>query len=328
MPELIKTADEAAWLEARRQGVTASEIAVIMGLAPDSHNSPYRLYHEKLGILGPAEQTEEMEVGHVLEPYIADKFAARHPELMVAGNGRELFRHDERPWQMATPDRLLCDDMRLDFEGDRVIEEFEPVAVLECKSDGGSDEWGEPGTDEIPVHYRCQVLWQMDVMGVGTAYVACLGLRDRKVREYVVQMDDAARKDLDLMLTAARDFLDRIDEQDEPAVDWRPATTEALKKLHPSLEDRDVVIGRQLEISYNAACKAFKAAERRKDEMTNRLREAMGSARRAVSREDLGRVVASRQIYQVGESVRKPYTVDKIVPAPKKEKKSVSANGR
>lgn len=324
MPELIKTADEAAWLEARRQGVTASEIAVIMGLSP--WDSPYALYHRKLGILPPVEDNAAMERGRVLEPYIAQKFDGMHPnELVALGDGRELYAHAERKWQMATPDRLV-----FPWTGPFA----EPAALLECKSTSSMDDWGEPGTDEIPVHYRCQVLWQMDVMGVSKAYVAVLDISRWRVLEYVIEHEptyagsdwgcngDTCKvcEDQQMMRNAGREFLGRIERQDAPDVDWTAATAYALKQLHPSLEDRDVVIGRQLEISYNAACKAFKAAEQRKDEMTNRLRAAMGSARRAVSRDDLGRVIATRQVYEQRESVRKACTVDKIVPAkPKKE---------
>ena len=43
------TASEADWLTARRQGITASEIAIVMGLSP--YSSPFALYHRKTGDL-------------------------------------------------------------------------------------------------------------------------------------------------------------------------------------------------------------------------------------------------------------------------------------
>jgi putative phage-type endonuclease len=278
---LIPTATEAEWLERRREGVTASEIAVLMGLSP--YSSPHALYHQKLGILPDGDDSDVMEKGRVLEPVIAEKFAALHPELMVAGTGRELFASEDRPWQLATPDRLLCEDMRLDFDGDRVIEEFEPVAVLECKVDGGSPDWGEPGTDEIPVHYRAQVLWQCRVMGVSRWHAACFNADRWKARWYSGVIDAAAEHDLKLMEDEAREFLDRIDRQDPPDVDWRPATIAALKTMHPGVEDTDVEVRRSLAIQYRAAVRRLKDAERRKDEMTARMLAAMGDARRAVS---------------------------------------------
>lgn len=337
MPELIPTGSEAEWLEARRKGVTASEIAVIMGLSP--YSSPYALYHQKLGILPADGDQAVFERGRVLEPYVAEKFAKAHPEFYVYGDGRELYSHCDRPWQLATPDRLLFGP----YEG-RGWEEMDPSAVLETKTDAGSDEWGDEGTDEIPVHYRAQVLWQMDVMGVSRAYVSCLDLARWRIRDYVIEHgstpeeadgDDASECDICcdilMMRDAALDFLGRIERQEPPDVDWRPATAYALKQLHPSLEDRDAHIGRQLEISYRAAVRRHKEAEQRKDEMTNRLRDAMGSANRAVAAGTVGKdgkrvVIASRQVYEVRESVRKGYTVDKLVPAKPKKEKNVSAD--
>lgn len=295
MAELVPTATEADWLEARRKGVTASEIAVVMGLSP--YSSPYKLWHQKLGILPDDEQAEEQEFGTFCEPYIARKFAGRHPELVLRGDGRELYAHSARPWQLATPDRLVHGRVVSIGDGGHFIS---PSAVAEFKSDNGSDEWGEPGTDEIPVHYRCQVLWQMDVIGVSRAYVACLG-RDRKVREYLIEHDDSpvreyphvipgplasgicrACADIELMHAAARDFLDSIDRKEPPDVDYRPATRAALSALYPDVDEREVHVGRQLAISYRAAVKHAKEAGRRKDEMTARLLEAMGNARRAI----------------------------------------------
>ena len=331
---LVPTASEAEWLEARRKGVTASEIAILMGLSP--YSSPYALYHQKLGILPGQDDSPAMERGRVLEPYVVQKFGELHPELMVVGSGRELFRHEDRPWQMATPDRMLCDDMRLDFDGDTVIEEFEPLALLETKTASDMSDWGEPGTDEIPVHYRCQVLWQMDVTGVGKAYVTVLDIPRWEVREYVIEHNPAGHigdstgeqpqgdcevcDDQQMMRGEARLFLDRIARGEAPDVDWRPATIGALKQLHPSVTDEDVFVGSQVATRYRAAVRNFKYWEKRKHLYEAQLRQQMGPARRAWSG---GEVIARRDVYEVGESARKAYTVDKLVPVkPKKEKTS------
>lgn len=315
MPELIPTATEAEWLEARRLRITASEIAVVMGLSP--YDSPYSLYHRKLGNLPPVEDTAAMERGRVLEPYIAEKFAERHPEFRVTGDGRELYAHPERDWMAATPDRLLC-DWRTDPDDPLM------TAVLECKVDGGSPDWGEEGTDVIPVHYRAQVIWQCSVMGVSTAYVACLNVARWQVREYVVEMDDAARDDLTLMLGEARDFLDRIDSEEPPGVDWRPATAAALKALYPSLADADWEIPASLASRYRSAVAKAKAAEQKKRLYENQIRARIGDARRATSG---GEVIARRDVYEVREHVRKASTVDKLVPVfPKAAKENHDAD--
>jgi putative phage-type endonuclease len=318
------SAPEAEWLEARRHGITASEIAILMGLSP--YSSPFALYHRKTGALPQEEDKAVFERGHVLEPYIAEKFAERHPEFDVAGDGRTLWVHPERSWQLATPDRWIA-ETGLDNE-------FEMLAVLECKTDAGGD-WGDEGSDDIPVHYRAQVLWQMDVMGVTTGYVACLLVRPWKVRVYELTLDHAAQIDLKVMRNEAREFLDRIDLGDPPDVDWRPATTDALKKLHPGLEDREVVIPPRLRISYRAAVRRYDEAKRRKAEMTNRMLAAIGTGKRGINGYT-SETVATRSVYSESRidpsKLRESYpdaaaacaktsTVTKLTPAKPKETK-------
>lgn len=282
----MPAAGEAEWLAARRRGVTASEIAVLMGLSP--YSSPYKLYHQKLGLLPPDDDSAVMERGRVLEPYIAAKFNERHRgELTAAGDGRVLYRHSaESAWRMATPDRLVRRDRP----------PCPLVAVLECKVDGGDGAgWGEEGTAEIPVHYRAQVLWQMDVMGVPAGYVACLRVREWRIREYTVRMDGDARQDLELMIAEAEAFRRRLERGDPPEVDWRPATLSALKTLHPADTGEDVPVRRSLVTQYRAAVRRHAAAGRRKDEMTARMLAAIGDGRRAVDART-GEPVATRTV--------------------------------
>lgn len=328
---LIPTASEAEWLDARRKGVTASEIAVLMGLSP--YSSPYKLFHQKTGTLPADDDSARMERGRVLEPYVAGKFAERYRDVEVLGSGRELYAHRDRHWQLATPDRLVHPFHDIgrctcgpgpDGYGHEAPCGWEldtPYAALECKTDDGSGEWGEPGTDEIPVHYRAQVLWQMDVLGVETAYVACLRIRQWDVRVYELALDDAARADLDLMRGEACGFLDRVGAGDEPPVDWRPATLDALKTLHPSIDGTTAGIGPRLADCYEAACRNYKHWERRKKLYEARIRQAAGSSRYIVRLGPAQIPVARRDVYDVREHTRKASTVDKLVPVPPKQEK-------
>jgi len=309
---LIPTGSEAEWLDARRRGITASEIAVVMGLSP--YSSPYALYHQKLGVLPAQDDNDAMALGRYLEAYVADRFEDRYPAFNVTGDGRRLFAHPERPWQLATPDRTIYDDASETW--------CDPIAVLECKTDASYDGWGDDGTDRIPVHYRCQVLWQMDVLGVQTGFVACLFLHSRKLRVYEVTMDGDAKDDLDLMRREAWAFLKRIYGRNPPDVDWRPATTGTLKHLHPSVEDRSEFIPRGLAARYRAACKAVKAAERRRDLAANQIRARMGAARFVHSgSRGTPQVIARRDVYDLPEKTitRKAATVDRLVAVKPKE---------
>lgn len=315
--ELIPAASEAEWLAARREGVTASEIAVLLGISP--YSSPYALYHQKRGTIAGQADSAAMERGRVLEPYIRQKWQESHADAAVLGDGRQLWRHGSREWQMATPDGVVHDLLR---DCDGAPELGAPFAVLECKVDGGSDEWGEEGSDEIPVHYRAQVLWQMDVMGVDTAYVACLRVRDWRIREYAVRLDDVARADLELMRAEAQVFLARVKHGHEPDVDYRPATIDVLKTLHPLGDGEETAaIGPQLADRYEAASRNCKYWEQRRRLYEAQIRAQAGSARRIV-RHGPGQIpVARRDVYEVREHVRRASRVDKLVLTPPKEKK-------
>jgi putative phage-type endonuclease len=294
---LIPAATEAEWLAARTKGITASEIAIVMGLAPDEWQSAFSLYHQKTGDLPPAGDSLELRVGRHFEPLVCELFAERYPGLGVSGDGRSLYAHPDRPWQMATPDRLLSESWFEPVDGPDLIEEVtRPVGVLEAKTSASYDGWGEEGSDDIPVHYRCQALWQMDVMGVSAASVACLFLHSRKLRVYELTMDDAAETDLKLMREEAEAFLARIARGDEPDVDWRPATSAALRRLNEGIEDRDITVGAQMARSYRSAQRRCKEAERRKDLMANRVLQAIGTGHRALDPD--GKPVATRSVYE------------------------------
>lgn len=302
---LVPTATEAGWLAARRNGVTASEVAVIMGLAPESYGSAFALYHRKRGDLPDIEDTLTMRIGRHHESLVAELFEERYSDFYLAGNGRRLYAHPDRTWQMATPDRLIYD-----FPGG--ADQPEAIAVLECKKWNTYDGWGEDGTDDIPVHFRCQVLWQCDVLGVDSWFLAVLFTHADKFRVYEGCIDSAAERDLGLMRAAAAEFRARVLTGVPPEVDWRPATADALKALHPDLDDTEAVIPRRLADRYRAACRAYKAAERRKKLAENLIRERAAASRYILAG---GEPVATRQVYDVKEHVRKKSHVDKLVPA-------------
>ena len=284
---LVPAPTEADWLAARREGITASEIAVVMGLSP--FDSPFALYHRKRGDLAAVEDNDAMRIGRHLESLVCKMFAERRPEFHLLGDGRALYAHESRPWQMATPDRIVYESTGYPSVWDA------PAAVLEAKTAATYDGWGDDGTDEIPVHYRCQVLWQMDVLGLDAAFVACLFIHSRKLRVYELAMDDSARNDLALLREAGQEFTRQVAGGEEPDVDWRPATGDALRHLNQGVEQRDVTVRPQLARSYRAAVRRYRDAEQRKDLMTNRMLQAIGTGRRAL--DQAGRPVATRSVY-------------------------------
>lgn len=299
------------WHELRRAGITASEIAVVMGLSP--YDSPFNLYWSKVNDWrwGGNEYTS---VGSHLEDAIADWWMAeRDPIENLIAQWAGLYAHPDRPWQLATPDRLLylscpaCGGDGLagpeDVErGVPICRECDiagyvgdPVALLECKWVAQSwDGWGEEGTDEIPVYYRCQGLWQADVLGVDEVHFPVLG--PTGFRAYLVRRDERGQADLRVMRGYALDFVRRLNEDDPPNLDSHSATTGALKKLHPSLGSGDVEVGLELAERYRVARLERDDAKDRVALCEAELRDVLGTTyARAVCNK---RLVASRSIFE------------------------------
>jgi putative phage-type endonuclease len=276
------------WLEQRRGGIGASEIAAVMGISP--WESPFSLYWRKVNGW-EIEQTPEMATGQLLEPVIAEwwRGGALEDGMDCAPEPPGLLAHPDRPWQLATPDRLVHgptdpDDAR--FANGLA---WDLCAVLELKWVAHSwDGWGEPGSDDIPVHYRAQVQWQCDVVGVDDWYVAALG--PGGFREYHGQRDEV---DLILMREHGRRFMDRLAAADPPRLDGHAATIGTLKRLHPSVDDRDI----EVDVDFAEGYRRARAIRARADALVTRYearaRAMLGDARRLVC---AGRLVVSRSV--------------------------------
>lgn len=308
------------WLAARRRGVTATDIAVLLGISP--WDSPFNLYWRKHAGLAETADNDQMSLGRYLEPWVAVRFNEIYPEFTVVHGG--LYASTARPWQMCTPDRLL-------YPATQTASAV-PLAALEIKTAGSYEGWGEDGSDSIPPYYRAQVLWQLDTLGLDEAFVCCLFLSTRQVRTYRIGYDDA---DVALMRQAATDFLDRLDRAEPPPLDGHTATTAALKALYAEVDDTAVEVDTDLACAYQMATEAVRKATAHKSEVENTLRAAMGAAKTAV--DPGGHKVATRSVYetagldrarlraewpQAWAACRTTTTVDKLTPSRRKDPSS------
>lgn len=258
------------WLRARTKGIGGSEVAAVLGLSP--WESRFSLWHRKAGTVGPVEETSEMEWGKRLEHVILDKYVENHPELDFdpdAARGT-TWCHEDRPWQIVNPDLLAAD---------RVVE-----AKLSVFGDG----WGAPGTDEIPIYYRTQVLWYCDALDLDRADL-CVLVGGFDYREYTVTYDpDEAGQ----LRAAVEEFLGELREGIAPDIDAHSATYQVVRELHPDIDGTDHDLDNELAAAYCAARAALKAATEAEQLAKSRVADAMGSARRAMWD---GRPIATRQ---------------------------------
>ncbi|GAB3213291.1 hypothetical protein GCM10027294_43480 [Marinactinospora endophytica] len=260
------------WHEARRSRLGGSDMAAVLGRSP--WVSPYRLWHLKNGAVIDGPTTDAQARGHYLEDGIRRWWADRHPEFEVAVGG--TYTHVERDYQLANPDGLLVQDGK-------------PVGVLEVKTDSQDDTaWGQPGTDEIPLYYRTQVMWYLDVLGLEVAHVAVLTAR-LEFREYVVHYDET---DAAILRARAEMFLDSLLFGEVPDIDSTDSTYQTIRDLHPEIEDREVELSLDEAAAFARARDNKKAADAEWTRVRSEMADRMGTAKRAVF---LGQRIAARQ---------------------------------
>ncbi len=254
------------WHAARHHGVGGSEISPILGLSP--FESRFSLWHRKAQHLAPIDETPEMEWGKRLEAAILQKYRDEHPDQRFDQQGY-TFTHPDRPWQIANPD----------LYGDELVE-------AKCSRFG--DGWGDPGTDQVPIYYRQQVLWYMDTLGRDRATIAVL-VGGCDYREYQITYDPVEAEQL---RAAAVEFLHTLEHGIRPDIDEHTATYQAVRELHPDIDGTDIEVDDDLAIAWLKAKATVKTAEAAEQLAKNLLADAMGTARRAIW---AGRPIATRQ---------------------------------
>jgi len=286
------------WHATRAQGIGGSDIAAVVGLSP--WMSPFELWHRKKGHLSEIAENDYMAWGKRLEDPIADAFHERHPEICHLGTAG-TYASVERPWQLANVDRFLCLENYMGEETSHATAE-NPHGVLEIKTSRYPDGWGQSGSDQIPLHYLCQVQWYMDVLDLPFAYVAVL-IGGSEYREYVI---DADPDDQLALRDAAAAFWWSLQTDDEPPLDASESTYQAVRSLHPEISGEDTTIDPALYAAYLLSEGKAEEWERTHRETKSRVLAAMGDARRGLVN---GTAVFRRQpnrngvsLYHIGES--------------------------
>ena len=188
--------------------VTASKVAAIIGVSP--WDSPRSMWHKMRGDVVVDVSNDATRRGLYLEAGILAWWRDRHPEYSETIEQFYATRPD-MPWAAATP------DLRADGAD---------VVLVDAKSSSEVDEWGLPGTDEIPTHVLTQVYWQLAMTPTAAqCYIALLGPYLR-FAEYVVERDEAIQADL---IARCHRFYLSLSADVPPPLDDSVATFEVLR---------------------------------------------------------------------------------------------------
>jgi putative phage-type endonuclease len=254
------------WLAERRELVTASDAAAILGFDP--RRSSLSVYAEKIGVI-ESQDNDWMAFGRDVEGAIAKAYTRRTGRPALDLGAFDIRRHPDAPWLGATRDRETAgsDDHPAPADG---------PAPLECKAVAGmkASQWEE----EPPVEYQIQVQIQAACTAAQWASLVALigGLQ--------VAWRDLLRNDrfLAVALPKLEEFHLRVQRREPPEeVDAKSATTAALKALYADEDGETLSLtdeAMQLADQWEAARVRSKEFEGQADELENKVRRLLGDA--------------------------------------------------
>lgn len=256
--------------------VSASKVPGILGISP--YDSAYSLWARATGRLENIDPAPEVvALGNMMEPHLLEWLETQVPGIRVKPSG--AYVHPDNPSWTVAPDGLV-------YEGRRRT----PYALVEAKTARRSDEWGTPGTAEIPPNYLAQCAWQMWVTGARTVFVPALVAMELVL--YVVRWDDVA-DDMPAIVDAVREWEACVLRDAAPDWDGSTATYEAVRRLHPDIDPEGVAeIPAWWAIELWDAIDAEKSATAEAKRCKSRILDAAGSAKTILT--DDGRRLGTR----------------------------------
>lgn len=245
--------------------ITASKVSAILGLSP--YDSPLSCWHKMKGNVPLEQETEDHRRGHYAEPAILAWWRDEHPEHFGFEDHPQYIGTGDLQRFAATPDAFAMLD---DPDVDRCL--------IEAKTARSMDEWGEPGTDEVPAYYLVQVLFQLHLSGIRRAYVPVWGSWF-EMAEYIVDYDEVLANGI---IGRCHEFWESLQANDPPPLDNSMATFKTLKALHPAINKDEVVqLDRDVAVEFITAKNDLAAAEARSRKANSVVLDLMGSAQYA-----------------------------------------------
>lgn len=243
----------AAQHEQRQRGIGSSDAPAVLGLSP--WRTPIELWLEKTGQAGRNDDgNEATHFGTLLEPMIATEYARRTGRRFRA-DVEPIHSHPQRPWQLATPDRVTTDGR-----------------IVEIKSAKWARGWTDDD-DGIPIYYAAQVAHQLAVLDADIADV-CVLIGGNELRIYTIDRDATLERAL---IEREDAFWQHVVQQTPPA----PINANDVALLYPRDTMPSVVstLETLADVDRLKALKAdIKAMEKAAEQIDARVRLAFGEA--------------------------------------------------
>lgn len=219
----------------RREGIGASEVAVIAGLSKWS--TPIEIWRRKMGVGTDEEGTYSRALGVEIEEPIARVWAKQQKKAIARV---ATLAHPEHPLALATPDRAVFPEGWKGAGRKPITDLFGAESLLEVKSANWRmlDQWGPEGTDEVPPEYFCQAQWQAWVAGLDVVDFA-VDVDKRRLRRYRVRLDVEFVGNL--YTIAEKFWTDHVLARVPPPPDGTAAYLDTLKRWRPRETTADLL---------------------------------------------------------------------------------------
>jgi putative phage-type endonuclease len=203
--EFIKAPQRSAkWLELRKQGIGASDVAAVLGVSP--YKSRLELYLQKRGELDEKPVGAAAQRGVILEDAVAKMYEAERPGTKLR-SWHGIIRRKDAPWKYASLDRTIVGTER----------------IVEIKT-SSSPRWQ---LYPVPPEVEAQARWQMIVSGFKHVDIAAL-LGGLVLRIETIEWDDEKHERIEAEVEQFwRDVQDGV--QPDPA----PLDADIFDRIYP-----------------------------------------------------------------------------------------------
>ena len=162
----------------RAKSLGGSDIGAILGFS--RYRSAVDVWMEKTGRVNNDADSLPLRFGSFAEEFVASEYArstgfnlVNHPEALIHPNYDYMHGHI---------DRFICEKSTIYDESGSLIAK----RILECKTANPftAHEWGDLGSDQVPMTYLTQCLWYMAITGIDQSDLAVLmGNADFRIYE-------------------------------------------------------------------------------------------------------------------------------------------------
>jgi putative phage-type endonuclease len=155
----------------RSKYIGGSDIGAILGLS--RFKTPLEVWMEKTGKQTKRLESLPLRFGSFAEDFVASEYSRATGFELI--HDESIYLHLEHSYMSAHIDRFVLE-----------VGSSSPTRILECKTANpfSSGDWGEIGSDEVPMSYLCQCIWYMAITGIDKTDLAVLfGNSDFRIYE-------------------------------------------------------------------------------------------------------------------------------------------------